>query len=249
MRKFTILAVFIVLGFADVKSQDKITDHNNNIWFLVHGNYYLSEKFGLDSEAHLRLADMGGQKQQMLLRPSIYYKLTDQVRFYFGYTYINTYPYGTQPVAARTPENNLWAQVTLNHSVSKLGLSHRYRLEKRWIGKLAPTSNGYEVQGTTQKNRLRYRLTLKYTLPNQDKFYVAAFDEIFINYGKDTRVNFFDQNWIYSGLGYNLSEGTSLELAYQWQLIEKADGISEESNNTLVLSLHYNLPLGKNGKD
>ncbi len=240
MKKFILLA-FFALTFNVSNSQNRITDVNNNLWFLVHGDYKISDKVGLDSEVHLRVANMGDSKQQTLLRPSVYYQAHEQVRFYFGYTYINTYPYGDRPVAARTPEHNLWAQATVNHNINKLGLSHRYRLEQRWVGNVVATPDGHNVEGSTHKNRLRYRITAKFNLPNQDKFYVALFDEIFVNYGKNVGTNFFDQNWIYGGIGCKLNEQSNLELAYQWQVIEKSGGVYEESNNTFQLSYHYNL--------
>ena len=202
----------------------------------------MSEKFGLDSELHLRLADFGGQKQQILIRPSIYYKLNQNVSFYTGYTYISTFPYGDQPIAARTPENNVWVQAHVKQNIGKVGISHRYRLEERWTGNITANGNAYELNGTTHRNRIRYRLTAKYVLPKDPRFYLTVFDEVWVNYGKNVGLNYLDQNWLYAGAGFLINKETALEIAYQWQIIEKSDGYHKESNNTLQLSLHYNLP-------
>ncbi|MFT7033704.1 MAG: hypothetical protein ACJA2S_002212 [Cyclobacteriaceae bacterium] len=243
--KHIVMMGILISGFYSSKSQERITSHNNDLWFLLHGNYYFSEKFGFDSEAHLRLSDLGYQKQQILLRPSVYYKFNDKVKFYLGYTYINTYPYGDQPIAARTPENNLWIQASVSQKLGQLGLSHRYRLEQRWVGKMTLGNNGFELTDRIHKNRIRYRITAKFRIPTDQRFYFTAFDEVWINYGKNTGLNYLDQNWMYGGGGFYFNEETAIELAYMWQLVKKSDGIREESNNTLQLSLHYNLPLKK----
>lgn len=244
MKNYLVVLILTTNGFI-VQAQEKLTTHNNDLWFLLHGNYTLSDKFGLDSEIHLRLGDMGGQKQQILLRPSIFYKYNKQIRFYVGYTYISSYPYGDQPIKSRTPENNIWIQVLMSHSKGNLNFSHRYRLEQRWIGNISSTNNGYGLDGTIHKNRIRYRLTTKFRIPTDLRFYFTAFDEIWINYGKNVGFNYLDQNWLYAGTGFYLSEFTTIELAYQWQLIRKSDGMMQEYNNTLQVSLHYNLPLNR----
>lgn len=226
-------------------AQEKTTTNNNDIWFLIHGNYEVSDKMGFDSEAHFRLADYGNQKQQILLRPSIYYNLNERVKFFVGYTYINTYPYGEQPSKGRTPENNIWVQALISQKIGKIGLSHRYRLEQRWVGQLALSSHGYEVVDNIHKNRFRYRLTAKFRIPTDERFYFTVFDELWINYGKSTGISYFDQNWLFGGFGLYLNKGTAIELAYMWQFIEKPDGIRKESNNTIQLSLHYNIPIKK----
>ncbi len=245
MRGIAFIIVFITCTAQYAFSQERITDHNNDLWFLLHGDYDLGEKWGLDTELHLRLSDWGHQKQQTLIRPSVYYKYNSQVSFFLGYTNIQSYPYGGQPIAARTPENNMWIQALIKHKIGRIGVSHRYRFEERWSGKVSIDANGRELDGYAHKNRLRYRLTLKAPIVSGKPWYFQVFDEVWVNYGENTQQNIFDQNWLYAGIGRNLNAKTALEIAYQWQILNKSDGIRQESNNTIQLSFHYKINLKK----
>jgi len=240
MRRTIFFLIALIISSV-VAAQSREVAHNNDLWFLQLSKFELNDKWGLENELHLRLANWGETKQQILLRPSIWYKVNDNVKFQFGYTHIETYPYGKQALAIRTPENNIWGQVALDHSAGSLKVSHRYRMEERWTGRTINTTSGNpEVDGSLHRNRFRYRITLKKEF-SEGKNYVAVFDEVWMNFGENTGLNRLDQNWLYSGIGRKISAQIALELGYMWQIIEKADGIRYESNNTIQFTAHYTL--------
>jgi len=246
MKRIAFISILMVFSCRCAFSQGRVINHNNDLWYLLHGDYSLSSKWGIDSELHLRLADWGHEKQQILIRPSVYYKLNSSLYLFAGYTHIESYPYGDQPIVARTPENNFWIQALVKHSVGRLGVSHRYRFEERWTGIISTLSNQNEISGYSHKNRLRYRLTLKAPITPDSPWYFQVFDEVWVNFGENTQLNIFDQNWLYTGFGKNLNNLLALELAYQWQILNKADGIHQESNDTIQLTLHYKFDSTKN---
>jgi hypothetical protein len=243
MKKQVIIILLIGAFCSHVQAQDREVARNNDLWFLQLSKFYFENGFGLENELHLRLADWGGEKQQILIRPSVFFTLNDAVTFHLGYTHIETYPYGEQAIAIRTPENNLWAQVTLNHEVVGLQVAHRYRLEERWTGKVINTAGQPEIDGSLHRNRFRYRFTLKKSL--SDKTYLAAFNEVWINFGENTGLNRLDQNWIYIGAGHKINKSLAIELGYLHQWLAKADGNHFESNNTIQLTAHLKISQAK----
>lgn len=108
-------------------------------------------------------------------------------------------------------ENRLYQEVILRQKLGKIGLTHRYRYEQRWIEE--------------QDFRTRFRYFLAFNIPlnktelsEMDSFYVQIYDGIFINGEKvNESVQYFDRNRLYMGLGYR----TSKNLALQFGLTEQ----------------------------
>ena len=101
---------------------------------------------------------LGSEPQQLLLRSGLQYTLAPSVRISAGYGYIATAPYGSLPSATPMREQRSWQQLLLTHRAGSARVSHRYRLEQRWI-RLLLSSSG-ETAGalgpTTYQNRLRH---------------------------------------------------------------------------------------------
>lgn len=195
-----------------------------NVWFLLLVNHELSDQWNVGTELHMRYDDYLSDKQQFLFRPYIDFMPGDKsVVYTFGYTFINTFPYGEYPLDISKPENNIWEQVTLKHEVNQLKIQHRYRLEQRWQGNITynSTDDTYDIDGTSYSNRFRYRLTM--TQPLGETFFVNIFDELWVKDGDNLKQVNFDRNWIYAGLGMNLSKDASVQLAYLHQYARNND--------------------------
>ena len=114
-------------------------------------------------------------------------------------------------------------QVTVQQRVGQLDLSHRYRLEQRWIGKFAKAEST-SPESYTYMNRFRHMLRAQMplqgpTLDNRE-FYAAASDEVFIGFGKNVQENIFDQNRLYLLAGYQFSKHFRLEGGYFQQVLQ-----------------------------
>lgn len=193
----------------------------NDAWFLLLNKYELSDKISVGNETHLRFDDYFNDVQQFIIRPYLDLNFGNKDLVYsIGYSYIKTYPYGDFPLPAAKPENNVWEQITLNHKYGKLNVSHRYRLEQRFISNLVynAQNDSFETEGNTYGNRFRYRITFKYDL--SDKIFINAFDELWIKSSKGFFDADYDRNWIYAGIGYNISPDASIQLAYLHQNIK-----------------------------
>ena len=119
------------------------------------------------------------------------------------------------PLPITKPENNIWEQITLKHQLNQLKIQHRYRLEQRWQREiiLNESNNEYELDGTNYSGRFRYRLTL--TQPLTETYFINVFDELWVKGNK--KAIQYDRNWMYVGLGANLSSNYSIQLAYLHQ--------------------------------
>jgi len=244
--KYAILIVVMLslITVPEVMGQNKKVVTNNDLWITLHGDHKINDKFGIDSELHFRRTDWGVQSQQFLFRPSVYYGINDFLSAYLGYTHIQTYPYGDQPIAFQTPENNAWIQLVVKQAISKFSISHRYRYESRWIGNVSLLNGKEQVDNYTHRNRFRYRVTVSY--PIQDtKFSIKTFDEIWLNFGNNVANNGFDQNWFYLGIDYKVLKFAQLGVGYMHQHINKPNGIEQEKNNTVQITLSYKIPFKK----
>ena len=249
MKKLSIfLAIFFVsvnVLFSNANSRIRTNSIQNNGWYMYFGNHRLTEKWSLHTEYQWRRSNVIINWQQSLARMGFDYRINENFTLTAGYGFIITYPYGEQPVNATFNEHRTWQQAVTIHSIGKWQINHRYRLEQRWLDQMVLlNTGGYEKAGCNYLNRFRYRLLLTHPLrfKNDDsKWFVAAYDEPFINFGKNVKYNIFDQNRFYLALGYKFSESGNIQLGYLNQFIIKSNGQNTELNHTLQASITYNM--------
>lgn len=237
-----ILFVYLLLPSHAKAQAERIKDYNQNGWYMYFGDHKFSDKWGLHTELQVRRYNILKDPQQLLIRTGANYNLTDNAMFTLGYGLIETYPYGEFPAADDFLEHRLYEQLQLKGSLSRVGLTHRYRLEQRWVQ--SPVTSEY-----TYLNRARYML--RATLPliggttEAKEPYLAAYDEIFVGFGNNIQRNIFDQNRAYLALGYKISDAASVEVGYLNHIVQKANGIVFEHNHTLQVGLTYNIDFRK----
>ncbi|RTQ49254.1 DUF2490 domain-containing protein [Hymenobacter gummosus] len=221
-------------------TEGRVADNNRHLWLVYNGSFRLSEHWGLYTEAQLRRADQGRKPQQTLVRGAVDYHVCPKLMLSTGYAYQKSFPYGDFPASSNSPEHRLYEQILLRDEAGPVQLQHRYRLEQRWIH--WPGDLDY-----TYQNRARYllRLTLPLFGPKIEPRmpYLAASDEVMINFGRRVRNNIFDQNRLYAGFGYAASKFVNLEAGYLNQLVQQRNGRVFEHNHTLQLSVILNVDL------
>jgi hypothetical protein len=243
MFKHIITAILIVVmvGKANesLAQENRITDSQFDTWWSNVNTYNLRPKWYLSSELHIRRTNGFKNWQQFLIRPAANFKLNENVHFTLGYTYILSYPYGNQTIHIATPEHNVWEQVTLKHKIGRVGFSHRYRFEQRFIGNRVSDENGkYHLDGFNFRERFRYRLTATIPLTANKRWFVSAFDEIWLNQQDFLPIG-LNQNWAYLGAGFEFNKRGNVQLGFLHQLVKNGDGIHFESNPTLQFTVGY----------
>lgn len=211
------------------------TQTYSDAWLLLLNHVELNDRWVLGNELHWRSTHFLGDKEQLLIRPFVTYRTTN-VDYSAGYSYIKSYPYRSETVQLAKPEHNVWEQVTLKHQSGKFSFAHRYRLEHRFQGVLVETANEPKVESYAFSNRFRYRLTVKH--PIGERYFIHAFNELWVRMNDDFGQVKFDRNWLYLGLGRKLKEGANIQLAYLHQSIQLSNG-DYERHPTLQLTLQY----------
>ncbi len=223
----------------------RINASNNNAWLMYTGSHRISEKTGLHLEIQWRRNDIFRNPQQLLFRTGFNYHLTPQVTLTAGYCFVETYPYGDQPVRSTFPENRFWEQLQVRTQMQKTEWVARFRLEQRLSRLPVQQQSAYEPGEAVYTNRARLMNRISVPLRGMSirdgSFYATMYDEVMVNFGERVGVNIFDQNRLYAALGYRIPKAGRLELGYLYQTIIKSDGIRIENNHTLQVGLFSSL--------
>ena len=254
-NKILILVFFLISAKLQAQTSHlHLQTKNNNAWFMYFGDHKFSNKFGVHLEAQLRRNDVVSNPQQLLLRTGLNYHINNQIMATVGYCFVETFPYGGFPVKVKYPENRIWEQLQIKNQYGIFEWTSRFRLEQRFskVPVLNASSAAYEPGDAVYTNRFRslnrVSIPFKGKTINDKSFYISAYDEFFISYGKKVAANLFDQNRAYVALGYKIPKIGRLEAGYMCQAILKGDGIKIENNNTLQLGLSSTINFYKSKK-
>ena len=246
----TIAFIFIAIlaHHASAQSVSRVQTDNTNGWLMYFGNHKVSGKWGIHAEVQLRRHNSFADPQQLLLRTGLEYYTPNGNRFTVGYGFIETHPYGEFAVADKFPEHRIWQQFLTGQTLGKFRLTHRYRLEQRFIGSPATSS----MKDGRYENRFRYMFKVTHPLTEKWKrnLFVAAYDEFFLNFGKEVGYNLFDQNRAYAAVGVSVTAHLKVELGYLYQAVQlrSLDTSSStprnriENNHTMQVGFFYGLP-------
>lgn len=199
MKKLiTLLVLVISTQFAQAQNDGQ---QDLGSWAMLFTKNRISEKMSIHAEAQYRNYEFGSNFNQLLLRTALNYDISDQAMASFGYGYIATDTSFEEPEGEENvTENRIYQQLVLRNNIGKLKFSHRYRLEQRFINR--------PITGNDTEHRARYFLRLTY--PLSERFYLTAYDEVFINLQAPT----FGQNRLYGALGVNLNANMRFETGF-----------------------------------
>lgn len=230
-----------------VATAQRATRENFNAWVSWFTEIELGERWAVDADASMRRSGPVDEWAQGLWRVSLRTNLTSNVRVAAGYAGSDNHPYGKLPIAFRTPEHRLFEQLSFTHTLGRIGMTHRYRIEQRWAGRVAAQDGDTAVRNWVRTNRGRYlvRATLPLRGPTLDsgEWYASVSNEVFLNWGANVQQNVLDQNRTQLAIGRRLDGATRLEVGYLEQLITKPNGRLLERNHTLLTILTTSLTL------
>ena len=194
-------------------------------WLIYFGNQKINEKWNWQNEVQYRSYNFIGDTNQLLLRTGIGYNLTDNNNnVLLGYGFINTQKYiPNSDTKIAVNENRVYQQFITKQNFGRLLIQHRYRLEERFL------QNDFQV-------RFRYFLGINIPInkKNLEKnaFYIAAYNEIFIN----ADIPIFDRNRLYGSIGYVVDKNFKIEIGYMAQTLENSN------RNQFQIVIFNNLP-------
>ncbi len=247
-----------VLLAASITAQgQRITDRNNLLWISHLGDHKVSDRWGFHTEGHIRYEGLGAASQLLLVRPAINFLLTPEVMLTAGYTYCRNYRYGGFPIKAENWEHHSYQQIQFTARTGKIVLQHRFRMEERFIATLRsdPTvESGYSFDQYMYQSRFRVRLMATLPLGKHAKvepktWFVCAYDELFLHFGDNSRLDFMNQNRISGLLGYQFNKEGNMQVGYLLQTLQRPGAASGadlvEMNSTQHVILTYNLDFRK----
>lgn len=225
---------------------DRLKDRNNIAWSQSFFTIRLTNKWQLLAEYQWRRTDGFRSWQQSLLRGAVQYTVNPQISFAAGYGWIETFPYGDFPIAAngRFPEHRLHEQVVMKNKFGGISVTQRLRIEQRWVGRRAAAPE-QGIEEWVFSHRLRYLLRLQQRITTDNKFYLAAADELFIAAGRNVGVNTFDQNRLMLVAGAKIGNKLSLEAGYLSQTLIQGRRVNNQTilqdNRGLLFSAYIDL--------
>ena len=185
-------------------------DEDNRLWL----NLNTQGKLPVDAlnwyvEVQPRWRESGRDFDQLLVRPAIFYKISERGSLWLGYANAQT----RTARAGTTEEHRIWQQFSYNFKLGSATVQSRTRLEQRALD-----------SGDDIGHRLRQMFKVTVPLAEPSKFSLVGSNEIFIHLN-DTdwgARSGFDQNRLFLGLGYNMSPKLRAEVGYLNQHVNTA---------------------------
>lgn len=232
VRLFKIILLISLWG-GTAKAQKQFSG-----WLASFNTIKTGKKTSIHADVQFRSNNNWKQIQTILLRPGINYHVNKKLTLSAGYAYIRNRKV-VGDIAGHIPEHRIWEQLLYNHEWKKLRISHRFRIEQRFIGKTVVLGNPLS-DGPNYANRFRYFLRNILPLKKEASFskgpFLALQNELFLNFGDKAPVNgkTFDQNRFYLAIGHRLNSAFDLELGYMNQYI---NGRNSQFTNNHILQL------------
>ncbi len=243
--KIVIIGV-ISLASINAHSQTKQVDTREQLWLGFFNQTRFTKRSGLWVDLHLRQTDHFVNRSSISIgRIGYTYYLSDQTRLTAGYAYATQYSLASADV----PEHRFWQQIQWHEKKNGFTLMQWLRIEERNRRKVfaGVLSDEYAFNW-----RFRYNFAL--TLPLQGKVVLpkTAFlffnNEVHINAGKEIVNNYFDQNRLFLGLGFQFSTHLNAHLGYMNVFQQLPEGNKYVKTDAIRLFVFYNLDL-RNGSD
>ncbi|WP_034258682.1 DUF2490 domain-containing protein [Altibacter lentus] len=169
-------------------------------WYVYFGTNTLSDKLSFHSELQYNVYEVTSHLEQFWAITALNYAVAQNAQASLGYGYFNGDPtFEDTPLEKNTWENRIFEQFTHSTRIGKFGLQNRYRIEHRFIELPAQSITRHRVRGRLQVN---YPLT--------EKWFLIAFDEIFL----DLREPVFNQNRLFGALGRRITQDIAIQVGY-----------------------------------
>lgn len=194
-------------------------------WLAAFNTIRTGKSTSIHADVQWRSGDNVAYTQTLLLRTGLNYHLNKRSTITAGYAFIHNYR-SISDVDGYLPEHRIWEQYLYAHKVDRISISHRFRLEQRFLPAGVVDNDQISMDGSLFANRFRYFTRAVLPLQKGDSFdkglFAALQNEVLLNIGNKQHVNgkTFDQNRFYIAAGYRLNKKFDLEAGYLNQFVE-----------------------------
>lgn len=239
------LTSFLAVHQTRAQATEKNIEEREQTWLGYFNQTRFTKKSGAWVDLHYRLTgDFTHERSVNIARVGYIYYLSDQVRLMAGYAYAKHFSH-----AANTPdipEHRPWQQIQWFDKKNGFNLMQWFRIEQRYRRKV---TDGALADDYNFNWRLRYNFA--FTLPLKGKQVVAKTpflffnDEVHINAGKNIVINYFDQNRVFLGFGYQFTSHLNAHLGYMNVFQQLAAPNQFVNIHAIRLFVFHNLDLRK----
>lgn len=197
-------------------------------WYMFSENVHLSNRFSIPFDAQLRLYEVSGNRNHLLVLNGLNYHFSDKWTGSVGFGFLDSYYDDSgQDSQIQVTEKRIYETLTLNNKIRSINLSNRFRLDHRYL----------DQQGhALTQHRFRYRIRV--TIPLSKHWFLDAYNETFASISDQK----FQQNWSFSALGYRVNENLKFEIGLLKHLTPT------ENNNRLQLGIIHKTDLRQKHK-
>ncbi len=204
----------IMLTHLSSNAQHK-TEHINMLWTGYYNTVSFNKNWSLVSDGQLRTKDWTNKWSQILVRSGASYNFNNKAAVTIGFAFFKNAQYLEKQLFLKT-EWRLWQEFSYQVKFNKINLTQRIRTEQRFIQQLV---NNTLTEKYEYIFRFRYRSDLQIPL-NENNLKLLMGNEVLVNPGFINTTRFFDQDRIFAGLNYKVTNHTTLQLQYlkifQW---------------------------------
>ncbi|OCB75159.1 DUF2490 domain-containing protein [Flavobacterium crassostreae] len=243
MKSFKILWIIFLFSLGLNAQTHKNVDKQSLVWMRYYNQLELNKKWSVHTEMDNRVFINPIVQNAFVGRVQARSKITDKLELGAGFVFSSV---ATQNPEAKTgfsiPEYRLQQDAILKQPLGNLNLTHRYRIEERFIA----NSSKLELEdGTTFYLRFRYQIQADYAFWKKEKQYLKAIlsDEIMLNGGNKIIKSSFDQNRVYAAVQWGLSPAVALELGYLNSFQERANGVDYFNRDILRMSFIHKIKI------
>jgi hypothetical protein len=243
MTRFSLLlgmGILIFLAHEGVCQQKNIVT-TEQTWLAYFNQTRFTNRSGLWFDAHARLTDDFAERMsQDIIRLGYVYYLQDNVRLTGGYAYITNY--SGDDAVPNINEHRPWQQIQWFEKKRYFTMMQYLRLEERFKEYL---DNGAVAEDYQFNYRIRYNMAFTIPLMSggvQPKTpFVFVNNEIMINFGEEIVNNYFDQNRLFIGMGYQFTKSLNTQLGYLNVFLERPTGTDFIRAHAIRLFVFHNL--------
>ncbi|MEX1240731.1 MAG: DUF2490 domain-containing protein [Cyclobacteriaceae bacterium] len=244
MSKHFYLAASLLYSIDHYVHAQKEVDVREQVWFAYFNQTRFTDKSGVWIDLQLRLNDFVDEKSVNINRLGYTYYVSDQVRLTAGYGYITHYSLNNEQ--PDVPESRPWQQVQWFDKKRSLSLAQYFRVEERFVRQV---SNGQLSDASRFTWRFRYNFAVSIPLKSKEISAKTPFlflnDEVHINAGKNIANNYFDQNRLFAGVGYQFTSSLNAHLGYLYVFQQLPIASQYVHVNAIRLFVFHNLDTRK----
>lgn len=216
-----------------------------NVWTQAAISWHVSERWTLLADGSVRRNDGFSRPMQEHIRIGMERDLGAWSSA-VGYAYFLTQPYGAFPSLTEYPEHRIWEQVVFKHRTGRIRWSHRLRAEQRFIERYSKVENRIVPNGFPLLYRFRLQTVASIPLSNREDapgaFTLMPFGEVMLRSTDASVMGPLDQVRAGVWCGWKCSTRAQARIGYMFHYLVRSDDAHVERNQTLLLSLLFELP-------